>query len=150
MTVGRWIAGLIIVVAIIFVIAPVLRSGEHLATLVHHLTHGVILIGGSALGLALARPQRQATEQAWWLVPTVSATIVAMVLMWPSLYEFTESRPVLHALDHLVLGVLGFAAAYAGQRYRDGVGWIVSGVVVLMAITAAGGFGGLIRDSYPQ
>jgi uncharacterized membrane protein YeiH len=70
--------------------------------------------------------------------------------MWPSLYEFTESRPVLHALDHLVLGALGFAAAYAGQRYRDGVGWIASGVVVLMAITAAGGFGGLIRDSYPQ
>lgn len=150
MTVARWIAGFIIVAAVIFVLAPILRSGEHLATLVHHLTHGVILIGGSALGLALAKPRRQATEQARWLIPAVSATIVAMLLMWPPLYEFTEPRPIMHALDHLLLGVLGFVAAYAGQRYRDGVGWIVSGVVVLMAITAAGGFGGLIRDSYPQ
>lgn len=150
MTAGRMIAGLIVVAAVIFVLAPVWRSGEHLATLVHHLTHGVILMGGSALGLALAKPQHQATERTWWLVPTVSATIFVMLLMWPPLYEFTESRRVLHALDHLALGAFGFAAAYAGQRYRTGVGWIVAGVVVLMAITAAGGFGGLIRDSYPQ
>jgi hypothetical protein len=149
-TVGRLIAGLIVFAAVIFVLAPVLRSGEHLATLPHHLAHAVILIGGSALGLALAKPRRQATEQAWWLMPTISATIGAMLLMWPSLYEFTESRPGLHALDHLAIGVVGFVAAYAGERYRVGVGWIVSGVIVLMAITAAGGFGGLIRDSYPQ
>jgi hypothetical protein len=149
-TAGRIIAWLVVVVAVSFVLAPVLRSGEHLATLVHHLTHGVILIGGSALGLALAKPQLQATERTGWLVPTVIATIVAMLLMWPSLYELTESRPLLHVLDHLAIGVLGFVAAYAGQRYRAGVGWIAAGVVVLMAITAAGGFGGFIRDSYPQ
>lgn len=73
-----------------------------------------------------------------------------MVLMWPTLYKFTESRPVLHILDHLGIGAFGFTAAYAGQRYCGGVGWILSGVVVLMAITAAGGFGDLIRGSYSQ
>ncbi len=150
MTAGRIVAGLIVIAAVVLVFAPIWRSGEHLTILVHHLAHGAVLIGGSALGLALAVPQRQAAERTGWLVPATGAAIVVMVLMWPTLYEFTESRPMLHVLDHLVIGVLGFTAAYAGQRYRAGVGWILSGVVVLMAVTAAGGFGDLMRGSYPQ
>jgi hypothetical protein len=150
LTAGRIVAGLIVIAAAIFVFAPIWRSGEHLTLLVHHLAHGVVLIGGSALGLALATPQRQVAERTGWLVPAAGAVIVVMVLMWPTLYEFTESRPVLHILDHLGIGAFGFTAAYAGQRYRAGVGWILSGVVVLMAITAAGGFGDLIRGSYSQ
>ncbi len=150
MTAGRIIAGLLAIAAAVFVVAPIVRPGEHLAVLVHHLAHAVVLIGGSALGLALARPRSEAAEQTWWLVPALGAATVAMLLMWPQVYEFTEPSPLLHAVDHLVLAALGFTAAYAGQRYRAGAGWIVTGIVALMAITAAGGFGGFIRDSYPQ
>jgi uncharacterized membrane protein YeiH len=149
-TAGRIVAGLIVIAALALVFAPIWRSGEHLSTLVHHLAHGAVLIGGSALGLALATPQRQAAERTGWLIPAAGAAIVVMVLMWPTLYEYTESRPVLHVLDHIGIGLFGFTAAYAGQRYRAGVGWILSVVVLLMAITAAGGFGDLIRGSYPQ
>jgi hypothetical protein len=149
-TAGRIVAGLIVIAAAVLVFAPIWRSGEHLTTLVHHLAHGAVLVGGSALGLAFATPQRQAAERTGWLVPAVGAAVVVMVLMWPTLYEYTESRPVLHVLDHLGIGLFGFTAAYAGQRYRDGVGWILSGVVVLMAVTAAGGFGDLLRGSYTQ
>lgn len=148
--IGRIVAWLIVVAAAITVFAPVWHPGEHLAILAHHLAHTIILAGGATLGLAIVQPRPQPTERAQWLIPAIGASIVVMLLMWPSLYELTESSLTLHILDHLALGVCGFIAAYAGQRYRVGAGWILAGVVMLMAITAAGGFGGLIRDSYPH
>ncbi len=150
LTIGRVVLWLLVVAGAGALFAPIWHPGEHLATLVHHLAHAVVLVGGCALGLAIAQPRPTMSEQTWWLVPAIGASLVVMLLMWPSLYEATESSVLLHLLDHLALAVCGFTAAYAGQRYRFGAGWILAGVVLLMAITAAGGFGGLIRGSYSQ
>ena len=44
-----------------------------------------------------------------------------------------------------VLGyVFGFVAAYAGERYVQGVGWVSTIATVATAIVAAAGFGVII------
>ncbi|TAM75544.1 hypothetical protein EPN44_08835 [bacterium] len=123
-------------------IIPSLRP-EDVPIAEHHLFHaGIILLAVVAAALVVGGPSG-AREQGsgLWLVPVVAAPLAMMFLMWPSTYDYLDTHPLAHALDHIGLAVLGFAGAYGGQRYVRGVGWLVGLATVGMAVIAAGGFG---------
>jgi hypothetical protein len=117
---------------------------HHESIQAHHLKHAIYILGGSFLGLALAqvfpgdRPDR---EQALWLLPAILAPLVQMFLMYPSLYDWMMAHPPVHFLQHLAIGLMPTLATFAGQRYTQGIGWIVGAIAVAMAFGAAFGYG---------
>ena len=128
-------------------IVPVLPGAEALPVWKHHLVHGAVLTLSAVSGLLFA--QRQAPEAAGpggggWIILTVLAPVTSMFLMWPTTYAWFEEHPAAHASEHFCFILLGFAAAYAGERYVHGVGWMSAIATVATAIAAAAGFGLII------
>lgn len=137
---GRLIAGIIALGGFIVTVAPLERHGE-LPIPLHHLIHAAGVAGGVALALALMRAARDKNEHGAWLFPATLAPLAMMFLMWPSLYASLDANPLLHVADHLALFLSGYVAVVTGQRYRAGTGWALGVISILMALTAAGGFG---------
>ncbi|MGC8485965.1 MAG: hypothetical protein ACP5O6_10090, partial [Candidatus Baltobacteraceae bacterium] len=109
----------------------------------HHLLHAGLMAGGALAGIFIsARPRdNTAGGSAFWLLPALLAPMLAMFAMWPSAYNYFEAHPSGHVLEHLVLIALAFLATTAAERYAAGLGWIVGGAMIFMAVAAARGFG---------
>lgn len=137
---GKLIAWLIALGGFLITVAPLERHGE-LPIPLHHLIHAAGVAGGVALALAIARAQRDDNEHGFWLFPATLAPIAMMFLMWPSFYASLDANPLLHLADHAALFLSGYVTVIAGQRYRSGTGWALGVISILMALTAAGGFG---------
>lgn len=139
-TYGKFAAGAIALAGFAIAVAPLERHGE-LPIPLHHVFHAAAVAGGVALALLLMRKARDSEEHGLWLVPATLAPLAMMLLMWPSFYASLDGNPVLHVADHLALFFSGYVTAVAGQRYRAGTGWALGTLSVIMALTAAGGFG---------
>lgn len=124
----------------VITVAPLVRHGD-LSIPLHHVFHAVSVVGGAALAIALMRTPRDTDEHGSWLIPATLAPIAMMFLMWPSFYSTLDNNPVLHLASHAALFFTGFCTVAAGQRYRAGTGVVLGVMTVLMALTAAGGFG---------
>lgn len=124
----------------IITVAPLMRHGD-LPIPMHHIFHAIAVAGGAALAITFMRAPRDTSEHGAWLVPATLAPIAMMFLMWPSFYSSLDGNPVLHIANHAALFLTGFCAVAAGQRYRAGTGVVLGVISVLMALTAAGGFG---------
>lgn len=134
-------AWLVVSAGLAVAVGPLFRHGD-LSIPLHHVLHAVSIAGGAALGLLLAAGRKgDEREHPLWLVPAIGAPVVMMFLMWPSFYESLDKNGMLHVGDHLVLFFIGALAAIAGQRYRQGTGWAIGVLSVIMALTSAGGFG---------
>ena len=132
----------VLMLTVLFALAPGYRGEVDFPVRIHHLLHAVILIGGAIAGLLLARrSQAPFTERATWLVLSILAPMLAMILMWPSEYSPLDKIPMAHVFEHLGLLILGFLTAYAGQQYAYGVGTAMSLSLWAMAFLAAWGFG---------
>ena len=140
---GRNVAGsAILVLAVLFGLAPLVRGAVDLPVAQHHLLHSVLILGAVASALCFATPSRDTTGGRYgWLLLTVISPLVAMLLMWPSEYAWFERNPNAHALQHLALITLGFLSAFAGQRYVAGVGWASGLSLLFMAVGSTWGFG---------
>ena len=130
-------------------VVPVLPGAEALPVWKHHLVHGLVLALSATSGLlfAAARPSSAATDGPGggaWIILTVLAPIASMFLMWPTTYDWLEAHPTAHASEHFCFVILGFVAAYAGERYVRGVGWVSAIATVATAVVAAAGFGVVI------
>lgn len=138
----RTLGYLVLVLTMLFALAPAYRSGVEFPVRIHHLLHAVILIGAALAGLLIARrsPAPFATR-ASWLVLSIVAPMLAMLLMWPSEYSPLEKLPAAHVFEHLGLVLTGFLTAYAGQQYAYGVGTAMALSLWTMAFLAAWGFG---------
>jgi hypothetical protein len=128
-------------------IVPLLPGAEALPVWKHHLVHGGVLALSAASGLLFARrrePDAAEPGSGLWIIFTVFAPVASMFLMWPTTYEWFEAHPAAHASEHFCFIVLGFVAAYAGERYVRGVGWVSAIATVATAVAAAAGFGVVI------
>ncbi|HET6895793.1 MAG TPA: cytochrome c [Candidatus Baltobacteraceae bacterium] len=139
---ARMLGYVILALTVVFALAPAYRGDVEFPIRIHHLLHAVILVGAGVSALLLTRrsPARLATRAAW-LVVSIVAPVIAMLLMWPSNYSPLDKLPAAHTFEHLGLAVFGFLTAYAGQQYAYGVGTAMTLSLWAMAFLAAWGFG---------
>lgn len=139
---SRTIGYVVLALTILFALAPLYRGGTEFPVRVHHLLHAVMLIGAALSGLLIARRRpAPVTARAVWLLVSIVAPLLAMLLMWPSEYSPLEKLPFAHTFEHLGLVLFGFLTAYAGQQYAYGVGTAMALSLWVMAFLAAWGFG---------
>lgn len=139
---SRTLGYIVLALTVVFALAPAYRGHVEFPVRIHHLLHAVILIGGALSGLLIARRgPGSITSRAAWLVVSIVAPLLAMLLMWPSEYSPLDKLPAAHAFEHLGLMLLGFLTAYAGQQYAYGVGAAMALSLWAMAFLAAWGFG---------
>lgn len=139
---SRTLGYVVLILTVIFALAPSYRGIVEFPVRVHHLLHAVILIGAALAGLLIARrTSAPLAKRASWLVLSIVAPMLAMLLMWPSEYSPLDKLPLAHVFDHLGLVLLGFLTAYAGQQYAYGVGTAMTLSLWTMAFLAAWGFG---------
>lgn len=139
---SRPLGYLVLVLTVVFALAPLYRGEVEFPVRIHHLLHAGILIGAALAGLLIARrSQSSVAARATWLVVSIIAPLLAMLLMWPSEYLPLDKLPAAHAVEHLALLFLGFLTAYAGQKYAYGVGAAMAFSLWAMAFLAAWGFG---------
>lgn len=145
----RLAAYVFLILALGSLVVPVLPGAEALPVWKHHLVHGAVLALAAASGLSFAALRARRSPPAGsgagaWIILTVLAPVASMFLMWPTTYAWFEDHPAAHASEHFVFIVLGFVAAYSGERYVSGVGWMSGIATVATAIAAAAGFGVVI------
>ncbi len=137
----RTLGYLVLGLTIIFALAPVYRAPEEIPVRVHHMLHGIVLIGAAIAGLLFAVRTAAPARMRWlWLVLCVVAPMLAMLLMWPSEYSPLDKLPAAHTAEHLGLVGLGFLTAYAGQKYAMGVGVAMSLELVGDGVSGCMGF----------
>lgn len=148
---------MILVVGLLFVLQGIFLLGvppPETSIRDHHIEHLFYMVGGALWGVALAKlllgdkdaVARDETGQSRighsaWSVPAIVAPVAVMFLMWPSMYEYIEARPLLHAWVHLWYLVLSVVTTFAGYMFSKSAGWVLSAVVGVMAWAAAFGFG---------
>lgn len=138
----RFLGTVVLILTVLFALAPAYRGQGEFPIRIHHVLHAVMLIGAALAGLLVARRSpAPVTTRAAWLVLSIVAPILAMLLMWPSAYSPLGKLPLAHVFEHLGLVLLGFVTAYAGQQYAYGVGAAMSLTLWAMAFLAAWGFG---------
>lgn len=132
----------VLALTVVFALAPAYRGAADFPIRIHHLLHAAILIGAGVSALLLTRRSpAPLTTRAVWLVLSIVAPLIAMLLMWPSEYSPLDKLPAAHAFEHLGLALFGFLTAYAGQQYAYGVGTAMTLSLWVMAFLAAWGFG---------
>lgn len=144
---SRPAAYVFLILALGSLVVPVLPQAEALPVWKHHLIHGAVLALAAASGLPFASARAGGTTSAGdggWVLLTVLAPVASMFLMWPTTYAWFEAHPAAHSSEHLCFIVLGFVAAFSGERYVRGVGWMSAIATVATAIAAAAGFGVVI------
>lgn len=146
---SRIAAYLFLVLALGSLVVPVLPGAEALPVWKHHLVHGLVLALSAASGLLFAHARGDGGASAGpgsggWVMLTTIAPVASMFLMWPTTYDWLEAHPAAHASEHFCFIILGFVAAYGGERYVRGVGWVSAIATVATAIVAAAGFGVVI------
>ena len=123
-------------------LVPLVHPTVELPIWQHHLLHAGLLMGSALAGiLVVPRTRSGSGGGAFWLLPAILAPIVAMFAMWPSGYSYFETHPWGHIVEHFVLIALGCLSTYAAETYAFGLGWVVGGAMVFMAVAAARGFG---------
>ena len=128
-------------------LVPLSPLAEALPIWKHHLVHGLVLALAASAGILLAHltartdAQEQEAGPAFWVIVSVLAPVFSMFLMWPTTYDWLELHPLAHGAEHFCFVGLGFFAAFGGERYVRGVGWVSAAATVLTAIAAAAGFG---------
>lgn len=138
----RTLGYIVLTLTVLFALAPVYRGAVEIPVRVHHLLHAIMLIGSALAGLLIVqRTPAPFAKRASWLVLSIVAPMLAMLLMWPSEYSPLDRLPAAHVFDHLGLVLLGFLTAYAGQQYANGVGTAMTLSLWTMAFLAAWGFG---------
>lgn len=119
----------------------------HLSIQNHHIQHVFFIMAGGLYGIALAMGLiTQQKDKPWpgrgiWLAPTLVASLLVMIAMWPSFYPVIEANPLLHAMQHGVYIVLAGVASFSAYHFFRSAGWIVAFIQVIMAWGAAFGFG---------
>ncbi len=121
----------------------ILEGPEVIDVTEHHLQHAVLILGGVATALLLARARRRVSPLSHpaWLAPALLAPLAAMALMVPTFYAYLNLHPPAHAVTHVGLVITGFLTAWCGERYRGGMGWATSILIEIMAVAAAFGWG---------
>ncbi len=113
----------------------------------HHIQHLFFILGGGLWGIALAgvlmppAAHEARTGRSAWLVPAILAPVAVMFVMWPSTYQYIEAHATVHALEHGVFIVLGGLTTFAGSGFSQSTGWLLGGMVSVMAWAAAFGYG---------
>lgn len=139
---SRVLGYVILGLTVLFALAPGYRGEVEFPIRIHHLLHAIILIGAAISGLLIVRrTSAPLAKRASWLVLSIVAPMLAMLLMWPSEYSPLDKLPAAHVFDHLGLVLTGFLTAYAGQQYAYGVGTAMTLSLWTMAFLAAWGFG---------
>lgn len=139
---SRQLGFIVLALTVLFALAPAYRGEQEIPVRVHHLLHAIMLVGAAVSGLLIARRgAAPISARAAWLVASIVAPMLAMLLMWPSEYSPLDKLPAAHTFEHLGLVLLGFVTAYAGQQYANGVGVAMSLSLWAMAFLAAWGFG---------
>ncbi|MDH2909232.1 MAG: hypothetical protein HKL92_07345 [Candidatus Eremiobacteraeota bacterium] len=132
----------VLVVTLLAACFPLLDRHAELPIWQHHLLHAGLIAGGALGGIFItARERGSQGGSAFWLLPALFAPMLAMFAMWPSAYSYFEVHPYGHVLEHLVLIALAYLATTAAETYAAGLGWIVGGAMLFMAVAAARGFG---------
>lgn len=143
--VGSYVLGVLGLVAVLVAALELGIPDPDLSIHNHHIQHLFFVLGGSLWGLAIARavPSRSSAGPgpAGWLVLAILAPVAVMFVMWPSTYPYIEAHPLLHALEHGVLLVLGVVTTYASFRFAEPAGWLFGASLVAMAWVAAYGYG---------
>ena len=138
----RGIGVAVLALAALAALVPLVDRHAELPIWQHHLLHAGLMAGGALAGILIsARPRDTSGGSAFWLLPALLAPMLAMFAMWPSAYNYFEAHPSGHVLEHLVLIALAVLATTAAERYAAGLGWIVGGAMIFMAVAAARGFG---------
>lgn len=148
---------IILVVGLLFVLQGVFLIGlppPETSIHDHHIEHLFYMVGGALWGVGLAqlllgdkdRMPRDETGRprighSAWLIAAILAPAAVMFLMWPSMYEYIEARPWIHAWVHLWYVILSVVTTFAGYMFSKSAGWVLSAVVGVMAWAAAFGFG---------
>lgn len=111
----------------------------------HHLEHAALLCGGGLLGLLVGRrlwPSGHTVdwERRPWLRLTVLGVLTVepvalMVVMVPFTSPWVDAHPPIHALEHLLLIVLGGVLGLLGYLFAPVLGWLL--VLVTAAMMAA-------------
>lgn len=123
-------------------LVPLLERHTDLPIWQHHLLHAGLLAGGGLAGIFVtARVRGSQGGSAFWLVPALLAPMVAMFAMWPSAYNYFETHPSGHVFEHMLLIALAYITTASAESYAAGLGWVVGGAMVFMAVAAARGFG---------
>lgn len=132
----------VLAVTLVAAMVPFLDRHAELPIWQHHLLHAGLLAGGALGGIFVtARARGSQGGSAFWLVPALLAPMAAMFAMWPSAYNYFELHPSGHVLEHLLLIALAYITTASAENYAAGLGWIVGGAMVFMAVAAARGFG---------
>lgn len=115
---------------------------------VHHLEHAALVCGGGLLGLLISRRHWPAGyssgwEQRPWLRLAVLSILTAeplalMILMIPFTSPWVDAHPPIHALEHLLLIVLGGQLGLLGYLIWPVLGWLIVFVTVAMMAAFAG------------
>lgn len=116
----------------------------------HHLEHAALLCGGGLLGLLISRhlqPSGHAIDlddrpalRIAVIGILVVEPLVLMAVMIPSTSPWIDAHPSIHALEHLLLIVLGGALGLLGSLFSPVLGWLL--VLVTAAMMAA--FAGIV------
>ena len=146
--VARWV---LLGLALASAFVPLSPFAEALPVWKHHLVHGLILALASVAGILFATTETGLSAEAQeagpgiWVLVSVFAPVVSMLLMWPTTYEWLERHPIAHGAEHFCFVGLGFFAGFGGERYVRDVGWVSATAIVLTAIAAAAGFGVVVE-----
>lgn len=138
----RTIGLVVLALTALAALVPFVDRGAELPIWQHHLLHAALMAGGGIAGILVPARLRSAPGgSAFWLLPATVAPLLAMLAMWPSAYSYFELHPVGHAIEHFTLIALAFTATASAECYAAGLGWIVGGAMIFMAVAAARGFG---------
>lgn len=114
----------------------------------HHLEHAALLCGGGLLGLLVSRHLWPPGHDFNWdrrpwvrlvaLALLVVEPLVLMAVMIPFTSPWIDAHPPIHALEHLLLIVLGGVLGLLGYLFSPVLGWLVVLVTVAMMAAFAG------------
>ncbi len=138
----RGVGFVILALTALAALVPFVDHQAELPIWQHHLLHAGLMAGGALAGILITgRPRGSTGGSGFWLLPALLAPMFAMFAMWPSAYSYFELHPMGHVLEHIVLIALAYITTAAAESYAAGLGWLIGGAMIFMAVAAARGFG---------
>lgn len=116
---------------------------------IHHLIHSGQFLAGALVGIAIGsrpsvfRRMRGGRGDALALGLVLGAPLVMLLVMAPRIYEPLEHHPVLHAMYHVGIGLLGVLTGIGCARLGRVAGWFLLFASVSMGLVWAAGLTGV-------